>query len=45
VDNITTVYDVGPNRIALRRGFDVGLMDWNGNWIVKRRIFTGFGDD
>ena len=45
VDNITAVYDVGPGRIALRRGFDVGLMDWNGNWIVKRRIFTGFGDD
>ena len=42
---ITDIYYVGPDRIALRRGFDAGLMDWDGNWIAKRRIFTGFGDD
>ncbi|MCL2035671.1 MAG: DUF5046 domain-containing protein [Oscillospiraceae bacterium] len=45
VDNITAFYDAGPNRIAIKRGFDIGLIDWDGNWIIKRRIFTGLGND
>lgn len=45
VDNVTEIYDVGPDRIALRRGFDIGLMDWDGNWIAKRSIFSNMGDD
>jgi hypothetical protein len=41
VSNVTEVYGSGPDRIALHRGFSVGLMDWSGNWIVKRDIFSG----
>lgn len=45
VENVTVVYDVGPDRIALRRGFNIGLMDWNGNWVVKKSIFNNLDMD
>lgn len=45
MDKVTYIYDVGPGRIAIKRGFYIGLIDWNGNWIVKRSIFTNMNDD
>jgi len=45
VDNVTVIFEVGPDRIALRRGFNVGLMDWSGNWITSRTIFSNQLDD
>jgi len=45
VDNVTSIFDVGPGRIALRRGFNIGLMDWSGNWVVSRAIFSNHLDD
>ena len=45
VGNVTSVSEVGPDRIVLQRGFDAGLMDWNGNWVVKRRIFSNLLED
>ena len=41
IAGINEIYDVGPDRLAVRKGFSVGLMDWQGNWIVKRSIFEG----
>ena len=45
VEGLNDIYDAGPDRIAVRKGFDVGLMDWHGNWIVKRSIFSELQDD
>ena len=36
--------EAGYDRIVVRKGFDVGLMDWHGNWIYKRSIFAGLQD-
>ena len=44
VEGLNAVYDSGPNRLAVRKGFDMGLMDWQGNWIVKRSIFSELQD-
>ena len=45
IDNVIRIYDVGPDRIALRRGFSIGLMDFSGNWITRRSIFGTLIDD
>ena len=45
IDNLSDVYDVGPNRIAVKRGFSIGLIDWDGNWIVKKSIFEAMDND
>ena len=44
VGGLNMVFDSGPNRIAVRKGFNIGLMDWQGNWIVKRSIFSELKD-
>jgi hypothetical protein len=41
MDNITNILGVGENRLAIERGFSMGLIDFDGNWIVKRSIFSG----
>jgi hypothetical protein len=45
ISGLNSVFEVGPDRISVRKGFDVGLMDWQGNWIVKRSIFSELQDD
>lgn len=45
IEGLNEIYQVGPDRIAARKGFDIGLMDWHGNWIVKRSIFSVILDD
>lgn len=45
VTGLTDIGGVGPNRMAVQRGFSVGLMDWEGNWIVKESIFREVNDD
>ncbi|MCL2110894.1 MAG: DUF5046 domain-containing protein [Clostridiales bacterium] len=45
VEGLNSVRRVGPNRLAVRKGFDAGLMDWQGNWIVKRSLFSEFQND
>ena len=44
VGGLNEIYDSGPNRLAVRKGFEIGLMDWHGNWIVKQSIFSGLQD-
>ncbi|MEG2039421.1 MAG: hypothetical protein RRZ73_06810 [Oscillospiraceae bacterium] len=44
VEDITEISNAGDNRIAVIKGYNAGLMDWNGNWIVKKSIFQDFGD-
>jgi hypothetical protein len=43
-EGLNEVYEVGPDRLAVRKGFDIGLMDWNGNWIVRRSMFADLID-
>jgi hypothetical protein len=45
VGGLNSIFDVGYDRIAVRKGFNVGLMDWQGNWIVKRSVFSELQDD
>ena len=45
LQGLNDVFGVGPDRIAVRKGFSVGLMDWDGNWIVKRSIFSELQND
>jgi hypothetical protein len=45
IENLTSVFDVTPNRIAVIQGAYGGLIDWSGNWIVKKPIFTDLIDD
>ena len=45
VAGLNAIYDVGPDRVAVRKGFNIGLMDWQGNWIVKRSLFSELQDD
>lgn len=45
IPNVSRVFDVGSDRFAVGKGFDVGLMDEKGNWIVKRSIFTELDDE
>ena len=45
IENLTDVYQIGPDRIGVVRGGYAGIMDWKGNWIVKKPIYTEFFDD
>ena len=45
VEGLNDIYEAGPDRISVRKGFDVGLMDWQGNWIAKHSIFSVLLDD
>jgi len=45
VEGLNGIFDVGYDRIAVRKGFNVGLMDWQGNWIAKRSVFSELQDD
>lgn len=38
-ENLTEIYMIGPDRLAVRKGPYVGLIDWQGNWIVKRSAY------
>ncbi len=40
IKDVNQVFNSGPNRLAVRVGFEAGLMDWQGNWIVRRSIFS-----
>ncbi len=40
IDNVTAVYGWGEDRLAIERGFSIGLIDFNGEWIAKRSIFS-----
>ena len=44
-DNAAYVGDAGSDRIVIQRGFNIGLMDRDGNWVVKRRIFSNMIED
>jgi hypothetical protein len=44
IEGLNEIYASGPDRLAVRKGFEAGLMDWSGNWIVRRSIFSGFQD-
>jgi hypothetical protein len=41
MDNVTSVLGYGENRLAIERGFSYGLIDFEGNWIARRSIFSG----
>ena len=45
IENLTQVFDVKPDRIAVIQGSYGGLMDWSGNWIVRKPIYTNLTDD
>jgi hypothetical protein len=45
VSGLNSIFEVGFDRIAVRKGFDIGLMDWQGNWIVKKSVFSELQDD
>lgn len=45
IKGVTSIGTVGPDRIAVIRGFSAGLIDWKGNWIVKKSIFNKLNDD
>lgn len=45
IKGVTSIGTVGPDRIAVVRGFSAGLIDWKGNWIVKKSIFNKLNDD
>jgi hypothetical protein len=40
MDNVTHIFDWADGRIAIKRGFSMGLIDADGSWIVKRSIFS-----
>ena len=42
---LNDAFGVGYDRIAVRKGFQAGLMDWGGNWIVRQPIFSILDDD
>ena len=44
MENLNQSYAVGPDRIAVRRGSYVGLIDWQGNWIVRRSVYVTLSD-
>lgn len=39
-ENVSQIADVGCDRLLIKKGFDVGLIDSHGNWLVKRSVFT-----
>ena len=45
IEGLNNIYEVGTDRIAARKGFSAGLMDWAGKWIVERSVFSGLSDD
>lgn len=45
VTNISQMGDAGADRIAIRRGFSIGLIDYQGNWIAKHSIYNELADD
>lgn len=45
IQGVTSIGTIGPDRIAVIRGFSAGLIDWKGNWIVKKSIFNRLNDD
>ncbi|MFA9379938.1 MAG: hypothetical protein ACERKO_02645 [Acetanaerobacterium sp.] len=45
ITNLSRVFAFGPDRIAVIRGFEAGLMDWQGNWIAKSSLFTQLDKD
>lgn len=45
VSDLTELGDVGPDRMAVVKGFSMGLMDREGNWIAKHSIFTDLEDE
>ncbi len=40
IAGITAYFDTGPNCIAIQKGLDIGLIDWQGNWVFKAPIFN-----
>jgi len=45
IEGLTRVFDVTRDRIAVTQGAYGGLMDWNGNWIVRIPVYTDLMDD
>lgn len=45
IENLTAVGGAGENRIAVAKGFSVGVMDWQGNWIGKHSLFNSLDDE
>lgn len=45
IQGVTSIGTIGPDRVAVIRGFSAGLIDWKGNWIVKKSIFNKLNDD
>ena len=43
ISNLTTVGTIGPDRIAVVRGFSMGLMDLEGSWIAKHSVYNSLG--
>ena len=44
-ENLKQIYDIAENRIACYKGMDIGLMDFNGNWIVKEKYYKHYAND
>ena len=45
VDRATDIGTVGDGKVAVVRGFSMGLMDLEGNWISRYSVYTGLNDD
>ncbi len=45
IDNVLEVYDYSNEYLVIEKGFYVGLVDLNGNWVYKTSRFNGTIDD
>lgn len=45
VDKATVIGTIAAGKVAVVRGFSMGLMDLAGNWISRYSVYTGLNDD
>lgn len=43
--NLRYVFDTGPEGVLCERGFDRGLLDYDGNWVYRESIFDSMAED
>lgn len=39
-ENVSLIGDAGPDRMMIKKGFQIGLIDSQGNWLVQKSVFT-----
>lgn len=44
-ENLTQIGEAGVDRVAVVKGFSVGVMDYSGNWIGRHSLFGTFEDE